>query len=227
MAVTSRSAINKLGDRIRDHGLSQDDRELLLDYRASFLPAYESVVARIRATLPELQVTGRPEKTPDSIVAKLRRTGIELARMQDIAGCRLIVDQLDDQDRTVARLVSVSDKAKVVDRRKEPSFGYRAVHVIPTVDGRQVEIQVRTFPQHLWASTSERLADEFGTDLKYGGDRLQLLPAKRYLERASVMIAAFETSDNAQFLEDPVINRESAVMGAALAIMTIASFEEL
>jgi ppGpp synthetase/RelA/SpoT-type nucleotidyltranferase len=36
----------------------------------------------------------RPEKTPDSIIAKLRRTKIELVRMQDVAGCRITVDEI-------------------------------------------------------------------------------------------------------------------------------------
>lgn len=54
------------------------------------------------------------------------------------------------------------------DRRAEPSFGYRAVHVIVKVRGRPVEIQVRTRLQDLWAQIVERLADEWGRGIRYG-----------------------------------------------------------
>ncbi|HEV2032645.1 MAG TPA: RelA/SpoT domain-containing protein [Candidatus Dormibacteraeota bacterium] len=184
-------------------------------------------MAAIRGAMPEFHITGRPEKTPDSIVAKLRRTKTELARMQDIAGCRLLVDQIEDQDGVVARLSSMFVGARIVDRRVDPSFGYRAVHVIPTVEGRQVEIQVRTFPQHLWATVSESLSDSLGQDLKYGGRRPELDASRRYLDRASAMIAIFETGETASFLREEPLERSSGVMGAALAIMTLAAREDV
>ena len=54
------------------------------------------------------------------------------------------------------------------DRRAVPSHGYRAVHVIVTVDHRLVEIQVRTTLQDLWAQVVERLADQWGRGIRYG-----------------------------------------------------------
>jgi len=43
------------------------------------------------------------------------------------------------------------------------------VHVVVTVLESAVELQVRTALQHRWAEWSEKFADEFGQDLKYGG----------------------------------------------------------
>ncbi len=51
--------------------------------------------------------------------------------------------------------------AKIVDRRAAPNHGYRAVHVIVYPESMPVEIQVRTFPQDLWAQAIERLGDEW------------------------------------------------------------------
>jgi ppGpp synthetase/RelA/SpoT-type nucleotidyltranferase len=196
--LPSRSEVNRLGDRIREHGLTGDDRALLLEYRASFLPAYESVTADIQRAIPERRLTGRPEKTPDSIVAKLRRTKIELARMQDIAGCRLIVSGIEEQDMVVGTLADLFSDVRVVDRRTSPAAGYRAVHVIPTVDGRQVEIQVRTDLQHRWADLSEQMADAFGSGLKYGNAPAGVEPILNMLMRSSEMLSVFETSSAEQ-----------------------------
>ncbi len=44
-----------------------------------------------------------------------------------------------------------------------------AVHVVVREVGLPVEVQVRTDLQHVWAELSEKLADAFGSQLKYGG----------------------------------------------------------
>ena len=64
--------------------------------------------------------------------------------MQDIAGCRVTVTDLTRQDLVVDQLRKLFPESRVNDRRASPSNGYRAVHVIPSIDGRTVEIQVRT-----------------------------------------------------------------------------------
>ena len=43
-----------------------------------------------------------------------------------------------------------------------------------TVQGRTIEVQVRTELQHLWAELSEKLSDRFGIELKYGGGAVSL-----------------------------------------------------
>jgi hypothetical protein len=42
------------------------------------------------------------------------------------------------------------------------------VHLILHLDGLPIEIQVRTTVQQLWAELSERLADEWGRQIRYG-----------------------------------------------------------
>lgn len=127
------------------------------------------MVDRVRQELG-LTPTGRPEKTPESIVAKLRRSSTKLSRMQDIAGCRLVVDNRPRQDEAVEALLGIFPGAKVVDRRKHPSHGYRAVHLVVGAEHRLVEIQVRTALQDRWANVVEHLGEEIGVDLKHGED---------------------------------------------------------
>jgi hypothetical protein len=68
----------------------------------------------------------------------------------------------------VKSIVRVFRGARSVDRRTEPSHGYRAVHVIVKLQGRLVELQVRTRLQDSWAQAMERLADRLGRDIRYG-----------------------------------------------------------
>ena len=57
----------------------------------------------------------------------------------------------------------------MIDRREKHSHGYRAMHVVVDINGRLVEIQIRTELQHLWAVWSETLADVLDQSIKYGG----------------------------------------------------------
>jgi ppGpp synthetase/RelA/SpoT-type nucleotidyltranferase len=116
-----------------------------------------------------LEVSGRPAKSTNSIVEKLKRESIRLTQVQDIAGCRVVVADSIEQERVVSKLVLIFPGAAVMDRRTSPSYGYRAVHVIVKSSDKLVELQVRTRLQHVWAEVSEKYADLFGSEIKYGG----------------------------------------------------------
>lgn len=126
------------------------------------------VIERIRVDLG-LVPTGRPSKSTTAIVEKLKRESIRLGQIQDIAGVRLVVPRVEQQEQVVAQLVAAFARTTVIDRRKLPSHGYRAVHVIVYVEGVPVEIQVRTALQHRWAELSEKMSDLFDPAIKYGG----------------------------------------------------------
>jgi ppGpp synthetase/RelA/SpoT-type nucleotidyltranferase len=165
--VPSKTQVDRLGDRLRDGNVTDADLTLLDTYRRSFGAVYESVIATIREA-GDFEPTGRPAKSTSSIVDKLRRESIRLTQMQDIAGCRLIVPRVKSQNRLV-RLLAKNLGGDVVDRRKTPSHGYRAIHIIVNIDSKPIEIQVRTTLQHLWAELSEKLSDIVDPSIKYGG----------------------------------------------------------
>jgi ppGpp synthetase/RelA/SpoT-type nucleotidyltranferase len=163
--------------------------DLLDEYERSFEEAQIEVVRVIRETLG-LAPTARPLKTVHSVVAKLRRGAVELHQMQDIAGCRIVVDDIMVQEEVVDRLKQLPwDGCREVDRRRNPSHGYRAVHLIVRARGRRVEIQVRSRLQDLWAQLSEREADEFGIDVKYGAGPPDV---RSRLDRLSLRVAEAE-----------------------------------
>jgi hypothetical protein len=117
----------------------------------------------------------------------LKRESIRLSQLQDIAGCRVVVPSAVRQEQVLSRLTNRFPGSRIVDRRVQPSHGYRAIHLIVAVDGMLVEVQLRTALQHAWAELSEKTADMLDPAIKYGGGpeafRNALLDLSQVLER--------------------------------------------
>jgi len=164
----TKSQINKLGEKLRRQPtIDAAGLEQLQALRS----LYDAPMAQAQALLRErlgLDATSRL-KTVNTILEKLCREKMRLAEMQDIAGLRIVENiGLGPQTQMVERIAGLFPGARIVDRRERPNRGYRAVHVIPEVDGYFIEIQVRTPLQDLWAQSMERLADEAGREVRYG-----------------------------------------------------------
>lgn len=166
----SKTQIDKLGERLKKGPLSEEDIKSLDEYRRSFNETYETVVQTIHDRT-RLEPTGRPAKSTSSIKEKLLRESIRLTQIQDIAGCRIVVADIVEQEAVIRLLSEAFPKGSIskIDRREAPSHGYRAVHIIVELSGKLVEIQIRTALQHLWAEFSEKLSDVFDPKIKYGG----------------------------------------------------------
>jgi putative GTP pyrophosphokinase len=159
------SEIDRLGDRLRSN-VTAADLTLLDEYRRSFRGAYDDV--NIFLKFEHFEVSGRPAKSTSAIVDKLRRSSMRLSQMQDIAGYRVVVSNIAEQNDVSSRLENLLFST-VLDRRARPSHGYRAIHHVTKQDDRCVEIQIRTALQHAWAELSEKVADRYGFEVKYGG----------------------------------------------------------
>ncbi len=192
LEVLSRTQIDKLGDALRTRDFTENQLVKLDSYRRSFGRAYDRVVGIARHQL-KMEVTGRPSKSTTSIIDKLERESARLSQVQDIAGCRVVVDDIPAQDRAVMSLEAYFRTSRTVNRRTSPSHGYRAVHVIATYDHRSVEVQVRTTLQHYWAEISEKLADTVDQALKYGAGNEEYLNLLRTLSDG---INAFEKMES-------------------------------
>ncbi|MFL6282411.1 MAG: hypothetical protein ACJ74Q_04520 [Pyrinomonadaceae bacterium] len=187
----SKTQIDRLGDRIKRGAITEDDLRLLDRYRRSFTPAYEIVVGDIRDKLG-LEPTGRPAKSTTSIADKLKRESIRLTQIQDIAGCRIIVADIAEQESVIQSLRGLFPKATIYDRRAKPSHGYRAVHVVVNYDGKLIEIQVRTALQQVWAELSEKYSDVKDPLIKYGGGDKGL---QKFLKDLSDLLATEELDE--------------------------------
>ncbi len=184
--VFSNSIIDRLGNRLKSR-LSEVDLVMLDNYRQCFRLDFELAVKAINDKL-DIDITGRPTKSTASIIDKLQRESIRLSQMQDIAGCRMIVKDLHAQNLFSAQIASLFSST-TIDRRKQTSHGYRAIHVILKPTDYFVEIQIRTQLQHAWSELSEKLSDSFGIEVKYGGGTKIVHDA---LNVASIAVARFE-----------------------------------
>lgn len=118
-----------------------------------------------------------------------------MSQIQDIVGCRIVVEDTEQQSRVVQGLANALHGSRVVNRLAEPSHGYRAVHPIATFDDRSVEIQLRSMLQHRWAQLSEKCSDVIDPAIKYGGGPREV---QDLLMRLSHDISAVEGVENVE-----------------------------
>jgi putative GTP pyrophosphokinase len=115
---------------------------------------------------------GQRLKRAPQMVAKLtRHPKMNLSRMQDIGGCRAILqgghDEVDRVRRRIERNWTIKhSKHYTLDEPAES--GYRALHIVVERDGRLIEIQLRTPREHEWAEAIERTDKRLSLDLKGG-----------------------------------------------------------
>jgi putative GTP pyrophosphokinase len=188
---------------------------VLVPFRASFQQPLNKVVMGLRSfvksemkVLPpdgKLPVGQRLKREPTIAGKLLRFPGMELARMQDIGGCRAIptggTPEVQGILRRIEKQWGPTIKGGKDYTRKPASTGYRAIHVVVRRDDRLIEIQLRTPGQQEWARAVERTELRTRFALKDGQGPLELL---RYFELAAEGIALQEAGKAADriFIEE-------------------------
>lgn len=180
----SKSQIDRFGKwLIRPEGIPEDkllDAEIALDeWRQEFLQPLTDVTLKCQELLqneiPNIYIAQRLKRKPQ-IINKLNRAyPMRLSQMQDIGGCRIIVEENEQIDKALELIQSKAKNRtfkvlRVADYREKgrKESGYRAVHVIANRSNHEVEIQLRTFSQHSWAEEIERTSIICEKPLKEG-----------------------------------------------------------
>lgn len=189
----SNSQITQLGERLRGGEFSDADLAMLDEFRQTYSEIDELAYQLIQSTLSATTgwtCTKRKRKTQQSIVDKLRRQPrLRLPQMQDIAGCRIVIEGGSHDANTLGNLLRGAFESQQwsIDYKERDAHGYRATHIVAKKGQKFYEIQLRTYAQDVWANLVESLSDEKNT-LKYGGsDQEQALmaPLKILAERFS------------------------------------------
>lgn len=183
----TRSAVRKAGSRIRasaagdvlDPDILEAANKTVDDYRAQLTLPTSKVATGLRSMCNSLQLGAEVSqriKRKVTIVDKLsREPGLDLSRMQDVGGCRVVLQSQSDLRRLEKRIWARWDASieRAIDYIEEPrESGYRALHVIVRRDGYPVEIQLRDPVMHAWAETVEAVSAVTRVNYKQDGDSI-------------------------------------------------------
>ena len=161
------------GERLRrDEPPAEADRQIYSDYRDTFAEPLREVAETIGSFADGAPVQSRLKRF-ETTVEKLRRSTSDLSRLEDIAGCRVVLPTMVEQRQVLYRIRGAWEVMRERDYQTTPRDGYRALHIVVSVQGRPVEVQVRTLWEDMWANASEALANNLDPEIKYGGGRLR------------------------------------------------------
>lgn len=173
----SKTRVNKAGDRIRNGDASKEDMEVFEKWRAAHKAVLNTFQAYFRMDIKRNadynMVMAQRHKRKNTIINKLQRyPKMLLSRMDDIAGCRLIFEDLESLSAYREKLHNAKFAHKLKNSPEKYDYisnpkasGYRGIHDIyeycsrsestKKSNGLYVEIQYRTKVQHAWATAVE------------------------------------------------------------------------
>ena len=202
------SQINKAGRNFVNPNSTAKEKDAALEvinnWRASHAYPLQIICSNLRRNNPNAIVVQRLKRL-DSIINKLNRNKdhvMELYRMQDLGGCRVIVDSIDDVYKAVDKYKTSSIRhilKKEYDYIKCPKeSGYRSYHMVYKFcsDSKEtynknmlIEIQFRTRLQHIWATAVEMMGIYTKSNLKASQGNDEIL---RFFTLVSSVFAAQE-----------------------------------
>lgn len=170
----SKSRVTRAGENVRIDAASSEDLEVIDTWRAAHRAVLNTFQAILRNRTRGTRIAvAQRHKRKRTIFDKLRRfPNMQLACMDDIAGCRIIFNTVDElysfrQKFHKARFKHKrrNDLDKYDYIKKPKATGYRGIHDVYVYDvnsaagrayeGLFVELQYRTAVQHAWATAVE------------------------------------------------------------------------
>ncbi|CAI0905817.1 Guanosine polyphosphate pyrophosphohydrolases/synthetases [Serratia quinivorans] len=176
----TKSQVKKAGEAIRkNEGDINSAIDIIRDYRAAHLyplTIIKNLIWKHSQKINTRAVIARRLKRLPTIIDKLQRKTLDgvnpntmsVTRMSDIGGCRVIVDNKNELlllNDSLNRSRTTHSTKRIRDYLTEPkSTGYRGIHRIYDCyqneqdhawKGFNIEVQLRTKLQHLWATTIE------------------------------------------------------------------------
>lgn len=179
----SKSEINKAGSIIANPFSSKEERNnaltILNNWRASHAYPLQVICSNLRLRNPNAIVVQRLKRL-DSIIGKIERfPDMSLYRMQDLGGCRVIVDNIDQVYEAVNKYKNSRIRhilKREYDYIQNPKdSGYRSYHMVYQFHSDKketynknmlIEIQFRTKLQHIWATAVEMMGIYTKSNLK-------------------------------------------------------------
>lgn len=179
----TKSEINKAGKIIADPFSTSEEREealvILNNWRAAHAYPLQVICSNLRQKNPDAIVVQRLKRL-ESITGKIQRfPEMQLYKMQDLGGCRVIVDTIEqvyeaiDEYKTSRIRHILKREYDYIANPKES--GYRSYHMVYQFHSESkdtynknmfIEIQFRTKLQHMWATAVEMMGIYTKSNLK-------------------------------------------------------------
>ena len=189
----SKGQVRRSGDILRksDHPFDETEAiSVLNNWKAAHELPLHYIVKKIQQYADDVSDENtlvQRRKRTESILLKLeQQPKLDLARMQDLVGCR-VVFRHEDSQKNLTCIENLIEKinmssmesplVRLTNYINEPrDTGYRSVHAIfkyksddyPRHKNMQVELQIRTKMQHIWATTVETVGMFEQSNLKQG-----------------------------------------------------------
>jgi putative GTP pyrophosphokinase len=170
----SKSRVNKAGEKIRQGESTPEYNLIMEEWRAAHSAVLNTFQAILRNRTKETDiVVAQRHKRKSTILGKLNRhPKMQLSRMDDVAGFRLIFKDINELYQFRQKFHSAKFKHKRLNDIDKYDYieypkdtGYRGIHDVYEYDvnseagrnlkGLLVEIQYRTLIQHSWATAVE------------------------------------------------------------------------
>lgn len=206
----SKSKIEKAG-RVIVNRSSKSQQEydeaitILNNWRASHAYPLQVICSNLRLRNPNAIVVQRLKRL-ESITGKLERLPeMSLYRMQDLGGCRVIVDNIDQVYESVEKYKN--SRIRHILKREDDYImnpkksGYRSYHMIYQFHSDKkdtynknmlIEIQFRTKLQHIWATAVEMMGIFIKSQLKASQGDTEIL---RFFQLTSSIFAIIENTN--------------------------------
>lgn len=179
----SKGQVNRAGEVLRDWHSSGADLgiyemgdhdeafETLSAWRAAHAYPLTKVTMGLRsmADCPDsgARVAQRLKRAPQIVNKLVRQPKMNLARVEDIGGCRAVLPDRASVDAVVSKMRARWKFHRERDYVADPkSSGYRALHFVTERDGKRIEVQLRTVGQQTWAEAVESFAAKYDLPLK-------------------------------------------------------------
>lgn len=224
----SKSQTDKAGSVLSKEESIEEEKnsalEILSQWRGSHsypLHIFKKTLKKYSEEIDSKSIIVQRLKRIPSIIKKLNRKyefqegNIKLSRMQDIAGCRSIVQNI----KKVNTLRNKYSKSKLRHKLiKEYDYitypksdGYRSIHLVykyesdrerKEYNGLLIEVQIRSQLQHLWATAVETTSFFIGQALKLDEGE------KKWNDFFSLVSSAFARMENCPIVHNTPINEK-------------------
>lgn len=204
----SKKKIDKAGKIIANqNSLSEEEKEalnILNNWRSSHAYPLQVITNNLRRNNSNAIVVQRLKRL-DSITSKLKRfPEMSLYRMQDLGGCRVIVDSIEHVYESLEKY-KTSRIRHILKRENDyiqnpKTSGYRSYHIVYQFhsDDKEtynknilIKIQFRTHLQHIWATALETIGIYTKTALKASMENKDIL---RFFVLVSSVFAKMENT---------------------------------